>query len=108
MKWDSLSDEAGSAIFVAAGDIDGDSSQQPPLFSYDGLADLTAIYSVIGALDLNDLFLKLEEAEAAEASGNQRGKAKAIKDYQKAVKAQIGQAFTRNQANILITLSKTL
>lgn len=108
MKWDTLSEEAGRAIFVAAGDIDGDSSEQPPLFSYDGLGRLTEIYSIVGALDLNDLYIKLAEAEAAERNGNQQGKARALKDYQKAVKAQIGHAFTRNNANLLITLSKTL
>ncbi len=107
MKWDSLSEDAGRAIFVATGDLNGDGSE-PPLFSYDGLGRLTEMYAIVGALDLNDLFIKLEEAEAAEASGNQKGKAKALKDYQRAAKAQIGHAFTRNHADVLISLSKTL
>jgi prepilin-type N-terminal cleavage/methylation domain-containing protein len=108
MKWDSLSEDASRAIFVATGDVNGDGIESLPLFSYDGLGRLTQTYSTVGALDLNDLFIKLEEAEAAEASGNRKGKAKALKAYQKAAKAQIGHAFTRNNANILITLSKTL
>ena len=108
MKWDSLSEEASSAIFVAAGDVDGDSSEQPPLFSYDGLCLLTGTYSTNVGPDISALCEKLEEAEAAEAIGNQKGKAKALKVYQKTVKALIGQSLTRNEANILIALSKTL
>lgn len=108
MKWDSLGEEAGSAVFVAAGDVDGDSSTQPPLFSYDGLALLTIIINGRDGDDTLALLAKLEAAEAAEVVGDQRGKSKALKDYQKIVKGLIGQSLTRNEANILITLSKTL
>jgi prepilin-type N-terminal cleavage/methylation domain-containing protein len=108
MKWDSLSEEASNAIFVAAGDVNGDNSEQPPLFSYDGLSLLTIIINGRDGNDTLALLAKLQAAEAAEALGDQRGKSKALKDYQKIVKGLIGQSLTRNQANILMTLSKTL
>jgi prepilin-type N-terminal cleavage/methylation domain-containing protein len=108
MKWDSLSEEASSAIFVAAGDLDGDSSIQPPLFSYEGLSILTITINGRDGNDTLTLLEKLAEAEAAEANGNRQRKSKALKAYQKIVKALIGQSLTRNEANILMTLSKTL
>jgi prepilin-type N-terminal cleavage/methylation domain-containing protein len=108
MKWESLSEEASNAIFVAAGDVNGDDSEQPPLFSYDGLSLLTIIINGRDGNDTLTLLAKLQAAEAAEALGDQRGKSKALKDYQKMVKGLIGQSLTRNQANLLMTLSRTL
>jgi prepilin-type N-terminal cleavage/methylation domain-containing protein len=109
MKWDSLGE--ASAFSIDIGTSENLESAQPPLFSYDGLAILT-ISSVSdgtsNTLLIAELLDKLEEAEEAEASGNAKGKMKAIKNYQKQVKAQIGQAFTRTKAQMLITMSKTL
>ncbi|MEW6126255.1 MAG: prepilin-type N-terminal cleavage/methylation domain-containing protein [Acidobacteriota bacterium] len=111
MKWNSLSDEARMLIRVdTSNPSDSLTSDQPPLFSYDGLSVLTETMISDGTSNtiLVALLEKLEEAETAEANGNEQGKMKAIKNYQKQVKALIGQNITRNSSKILITLSKTL
>lgn len=111
LKWDDLSEQDREAVRVATGDVNGDASAA--LFSYDGLAELTRML-FISAQDgtsntiLMQLTARLEEAEAAEAAGNQKGKAKALKKYRKLVKSQRGQTFTRANGNMLITLSDTL
>ena len=108
MKWDSLSEEAKTFISLNFEEIVGSESEQPALFSYEGVCGLTQIYSLNVGPNVNDLCANLEIAEAAERRGDQQGKASAIKDYQTAVRAQIGQSLTRNNANTLIALSKTL
>jgi prepilin-type N-terminal cleavage/methylation domain-containing protein len=111
MKWGSLSEEQkdGLLIDVIIAPIN-EPSAEPPLFSYDGLAILTRASITDGTS--NTIFLallgKLEEAETAEASGNQQGKMKAIKNYQKQLKALVGQSLTRSNSKMLITLSNTL
>jgi prepilin-type N-terminal cleavage/methylation domain-containing protein len=109
MKWDRLSE--ASTFSIDIGTSENLESDQPPLFSYDGLAILTTTAITDGTSNtvlIAELLAKLEEAEAAEASGNTKGKMKAIKNYQKQIKAQIGQALTRTNAQMLITMSKTL
>ena len=109
MKWDRLSEEGAFSIDI--GTSENLASNQPPLFSYDGLAVLTRSSISDGTSNtilIAELLDKLEAAEAAEASGNAKGKMKAIKNYQKQVKAQIGQALTRTNAQMLITISMTL
>jgi prepilin-type N-terminal cleavage/methylation domain-containing protein len=108
MKWDSLSQEAQAFI---ATDLPGTlnvASPEPELFSYDGLGRLTQTYSITVGPDINSLCANLAAAEAAERRGDQQGKAIAISAYQTAVRAQIGHSLTRNQASILMALSKTL
>jgi prepilin-type N-terminal cleavage/methylation domain-containing protein len=111
MKWGSLSEEQkdGLLIDVIIAPMN-EPSTEPPLFSYDGLAVLTR--SSISDGTSNTIFLallgKLEEAEAAEANGNLQGKMKAIKSYQKQIKALVGQSITRSNSKILITISNTL
>ncbi|HXG67622.1 MAG TPA: hypothetical protein VNO70_21140 [Blastocatellia bacterium] len=113
MKWDSLSEEARHAIIVGTSEIEAAAGEQPPLFSYDGLSALT-ITTIADVIDgtsntlLTSLLGSLEAAEAAEASGDLQGEAGALKNYQREVKAQIGNTLTRNAAKTLITLSKTL
>lgn len=108
MKWDALSQEAAFSIDI--GTSENVESTQPPLFSYDGLAILTATMLSDGTS--NTIFLgllaKLEEAEAAEASGNLQGKMRAMKSYQKQVKALVGQSLTRSHSKTLMALSNTL
>ncbi len=106
MKWDTLSDGTSNTILVGE-DIGAASGEQPPLFSYDGLCILTNIWINQGEIPAS-LCSLLEEAEAAEANGDARGKSKAIKRYQKAVKAEIGRTVTRSNSKTLITMSKTL
>ncbi|MEW6210589.1 MAG: type II secretion system protein [Acidobacteriota bacterium] len=105
MKLDSLSEEAKSAIFVEDHDFEAASDDQPPLFSYDSLIIVVLAYD---DLPMEELSLNLREAQAAEEMGDERGKAKAIRKFQKTVKAEINQTLTRSQANTLITMSKTL
>lgn len=106
MKLSSVPDGTSNTIFVATGDVNNDGSE-PPLFSYDGLCTLTNIWINQGEIPAS-LCANLEEAEAAEATGNQQGKSKAIKKYQKGVKAQVGLTVTRSDSKTLITMSKTL
>ncbi len=114
MKWGNLSETAKMTITVDYTELlattYGRDRVQPPLFSYDGLAILTTTAITDGTS--NTIFIalleKLTEAEAAEASGNLQGKMKAIKSYQKQVKALVGQYFTRSKSKILITMSNTL
>jgi prepilin-type N-terminal cleavage/methylation domain-containing protein len=110
MKWDSLSPEASQTIAAEMAIVfDDGTGPWKSFFSYDGLCDLTG--TLLDSNDpviLDELCGRLNEAEAAETSGNQNGKAKALKNFQKAVKRLIGQSLTRNEANILITLSRTL
>lgn len=111
MKWDSLSDEAKMNIRVDSNPDGDDRTAQPPLFSYDGLAILTVTMVSDGTSNtilIAELLNKLEEAEAAEASGNTQAKMRAINSYQRQVNALVGQCFTRSNGKILITLSKTL
>lgn len=107
MKWDRLDDAERALVTVDYAEMFGVESGQAPLISYDGLCRLTGIWVSQGA-PTGALCAKLEEAEAAETGGDRQGKSKAIKAYQKMVKAQIGQTITRSHANTLMTLSKTL
>ncbi|MEW6210590.1 MAG: prepilin-type N-terminal cleavage/methylation domain-containing protein [Acidobacteriota bacterium] len=107
MKWDSLTDGTSNTIMVGEDLIEAARGEQPPLFSYDGLCILTNIWINQDEIPAS-LCEKLEAAEAAEANGDARGKSKAIKRYQKAVKAEIGSTVTRNNSKTLVTMSKTL
>jgi prepilin-type N-terminal cleavage/methylation domain-containing protein len=108
MKWDTLSEEAKTSIAVDISSLDDEPSGQPPLFSYDGLSILTITVFGQSGDDAITLVEVLAAAKAAEESGDQRAESKAIKNYQKGVKAQINRAITRSDAKTLITMSKTL
>jgi YD repeat-containing protein len=105
LKWDSLSEQDQQAIGVTLADLD---TTQPLQFTYDGLGDLTRIVINWGDGDAQPLIAQLEAAEVAEASGDLRRKDKALKQYRKLVKAEIGRSLTRSNANMLIAISNTL
>jgi prepilin-type N-terminal cleavage/methylation domain-containing protein len=104
LRWDTLSEQDQQAIGVTMNDLD---TTQPLQFTYDGLRDLTrvVIWFVEGDFLMN---AQLDAAEAAEASGDLRRKDKALKQYRKLVKAEIGRSLTRSNANTLIAISNTL
>ncbi len=108
MKWDTLSQEAKTSIAVDISSLDDEPSGQPPLFSYDGLSILTITVFGQSGDDAITLIEVLAAAKAAEESGDQRAESKAIKNYQKGVKAQINRAITRSNSKTLVTMSKTL
>jgi hypothetical protein len=105
LKLDSLSQTEREAVTVAAGDIVGDGADL--LFSYDALGNLTSLLAADGTSNtiLFAITSKLDAAEAAEASGNQTAKFKALKQYKKLVKAQKGRAFSRANMNVLTMLA---
>jgi prepilin-type N-terminal cleavage/methylation domain-containing protein len=105
LKWDNLSAQDQQAIGVTMNDLD---TTQPLLFTYDGLGDLTRIVVDWGDGDAQPMIAQLDAAEAAEASGDQRRKDKALKQYKKMVKAEIGRSLTRGYANTLIAIANTL
>ena len=105
LRWDSLSEQDQQAIGVTMSDLD---TTQPLQFTYDGLGDLTRIVVNGGDGDDQALIAQLEAAEAAEAIGDLRRKDKALKQYRKLVKAEIGRSLTRSNANMLIAFSNTL
>jgi hypothetical protein len=51
---------------------------------------------------------KLDAAEAAETRGNGHAKGGALGAFMNQVRAQSGKALTPAQANVLLTLAKTL
>ncbi len=107
LKLDSLSEQDRQAVRIGITPVfNGDDL----LFSYEGLRSLTQISVADGTSNtiLLAMTAKLDEAEAAEASGNLNRKTKALKQYRKLVKVQIGLSLTRTNANLLITISTTL
>jgi len=109
MKWDSLSEQESQNTAAVTTELEefANAAHVPPLFSYDGLSVLT-ITAITDGTSNTLLISELKAAEAADAAGDQKGKSKAIKNYQKQVKAQIGQTLTRTNAKTLITMSSTL
>jgi prepilin-type N-terminal cleavage/methylation domain-containing protein len=107
LKLDSLSEQDSLAVRVALGDINNDAAL---LFSYDGLRSLTQTSVADGTSNtiLSAMTAKLDEAEAAEASGKLNRKTKALKQYKQLVKAQIGSSLTRTNATTLLTILTTL
>jgi hypothetical protein len=105
LRWDNLNQQDRESIGVATGDINGDASEA--LFSYDALRRLTMLFVPDGTSNTM-MIRELNNAEAAETSGDDKGKSKALKDYRKLVRDQIGMTLTRSNADILITLSYTL
>jgi prepilin-type N-terminal cleavage/methylation domain-containing protein len=108
LRLDTLSQTDREAVSVATGDIVGDGADL--LFSYDVLANLTGLLAADGTSNtiLLAITSKLEAAEAAEESGNQTAKSKALKQYKKLVKAQKGSAFSRANMNLLLKLADCL
>lgn len=109
MKWDSLSEQESQNTAAVTTELEefANAAHVPPLFSYDGLSVLT-ITAVTDGTSNTMMVGELQAAEAAQAAGDQKGKSRAIKNYQKQVKAQIGQTLTRANANTLITMSQML
>ncbi len=108
MKWDALTDGTSNTILVGESEIEAARGEEPPLFSFDGLSILTITVFGQAGNDTLALVEKLEAAEAAEAMGDLRGRDKAVKSYQKAVKAQINKTITRSNAKTLVTMADVL
>lgn len=77
------------------------------LFSYDSLRLLSGFYSTDPGV-AHALQAKLDAAEAAETRGNGHAKGGALGAFMNQVRAQSGKALTPAQANVLLTLAKTL
>ena len=93
-----------SQIEVRRGDLAGDPAF---LFSYESLRILTGFYSNKRGV-AHALIAKLDAAEAAEARGDLRAKAGELKAFANQVSAQTGKALTPDQAEVLLTLVRTL
>jgi prepilin-type N-terminal cleavage/methylation domain-containing protein len=77
------------------------------LFSYDSLRLLSGFYSDKAGI-AQALSAKLDAAEAAESRGDLGAKAGALGAFEHQVHAQTGKALTPDQANVLLTLVRTL
>ncbi len=77
------------------------------LFSYRSIRRLVHFYSQKPrvARELSD---ELEEAQEADRCGRQHKKEEELRDFAREVRRHTGDAFTAEQANVLITLSQTL
>jgi prepilin-type N-terminal cleavage/methylation domain-containing protein len=96
--------EIDAQIALTRADLSGDPAF---LFSYDSLESLTDFYSTKRGV-VHSLVAKLEAAEEAEARGNLSAKAGELKAFANEVRAQAGKAFTMDQAQVLLTLVRTL
>jgi prepilin-type N-terminal cleavage/methylation domain-containing protein len=77
------------------------------LFSYKSLRILSAFYSDKKGI-AHALAAKLDAAEDAEERGNLSEKAEELRAFANQVNAQTGKAFTPDQAQVLLTLVRTL
>lgn len=105
MKFDSLSEEQKRAIHIPDGNLRQTSNAS--LFSYDRVRLLTRV--CINQADIsNSLCVKLDDAAAAEASGDLQGRNRNILRYQDQVRSQIGQVISGSDAQTLITLTDVI
>ena len=105
MEFGVANEDVSSLPGVSLADLHGDPAA--PLFSYEGLCHLTQVFVQHHGV-ANSLCAKLAVAEAAEARGDARAKAAALKTYRNEVAAQRGESLTDREAAILMTLSETL
>lgn len=96
--------EIDSQIVINRSDLTGDTLF---LFSFESLRALTRFYSAKHGV-AHSLLEKLEEAEEAEHRGHRFAKARELEAFEHEVRAQTGKAFTPNQAQVLLTLARTL
>ncbi|HMG32624.1 MAG TPA: prepilin-type N-terminal cleavage/methylation domain-containing protein [Blastocatellia bacterium] len=105
MEFGAGNEDVSSLPGVSLSDLKGDNAAA--LFSYEGLCHLTQLFvQHHGVAD--SLCAKLTAAEAAEARGNARAKAGALRAYRNEVAAHSGKTLTDREATILTTLSQTL
>jgi prepilin-type N-terminal cleavage/methylation domain-containing protein len=91
-------------ILIRQSDLSGDPAF---LFSYESLRILSAFYSNKEGI-AHALAAKLDAAEASEERGNSSAKAGELRAFASQVNAQTGKAFTPDQAQVLLTLARTL
>jgi hypothetical protein len=91
-------------IMIRQSDLSGDPAF---LFSFKSLRILSALYSDKKGI-AHSLAAKLDAAEDAEERGNLSEKAEELKAFANEVNAQMGKAFTPNEAVVLLTLARTL
>jgi hypothetical protein len=115
MRLDSLSEEERREIAVGIDEREHSPSIQKgtwifdvgqtmsPQFSYDGFCLLTKLWINQPQIS-SSLCATLDAAEAAEASGDLRGRNKAIQKYHRQVESQVGEAIAGGDAKRLLTL----
>jgi hypothetical protein len=96
--------EIDAQIEIRPSDLVGDPKF---LFSYESLRILSAFYARKHGIG-HALIVKLDAAEAAEARGDMHAKAGALKAFANQVRAQTGKALPAVQAQVLMTLVRTL
>jgi prepilin-type N-terminal cleavage/methylation domain-containing protein len=96
--------EIDAQIEIRQSDLVGDPKF---LFSYESLRILSAFYARKHGIG-HALIVKLDAAEAAEARGDMHAKAGALKAFANQVRAQTGKALPAVQAQVLMTLVRTL
>ncbi len=100
----SFGPEIDAQIRITRADLTGDPLF---LFSYDSVRALAEFYSSNPGV-AHGLTAKLDAAQAAEQRGNLSAKAGELKAFANQVNAQTGKALTPNQAEVLLTLARTL
>ncbi len=96
--------EIDAQIALTRGDLSGDPAF---LFSYGSLETLVNFYSSKRVV-VHSLIAKLEAAEASEMRGNSHARAGQLNAFSNEVRAQTGKALTSEQAEVLLTLVRTL
>jgi hypothetical protein len=91
---------------VSLADISG-TPVNPNMVGYAGLCEMTEIYETHRGI-AHSLCAKLSEAQEAEERGNVRAKAAALDAYCDELEAQADKTLTQHQADVLMTLAKTL
>jgi prepilin-type N-terminal cleavage/methylation domain-containing protein len=100
----SFGPEIDAQVALTRGDLSGDPAF---LFSYASLETLVDFYSTKRGV-AHSLIAKLEEGERAEGRGDPPAKSGALRAFTNEVRAQTGKAFTPGQAQVLVTLARTL
>ncbi len=100
----SFGPEIDAQVALTRGDLSGDPAF---LFSYTSLETLVDFYSSKRAV-VHSLIAKLEASQRAEERNDSSAKSGALGAFANEVRAQTGKAFTPSQAQVLITLARTL